>query len=45
MMNKTTIDSEHKQQELLNRTNKIQDEYETMLRDNLASGKKLRESK
>lgn len=44
-MNKTTIDSEHKQLELLNRTNKISEEYDTMLRDNLASGKKLRENK
>lgn len=44
-MNKTSIDSEHKQEELLSRANKSKEEYETLLRDNLVSGRKLRENK
>lgn len=44
-MNKTSIDSEAKQTELLQRANEARSEYETMLQANLANGKKLRENK
>lgn len=44
-MNKTCVESEQKQQELLKLANKTKAEYETMLRENLVSGKKMRENK
>lgn len=44
-MNKTCVESEQKQQDLLKLANKTRAEYETMLGENLVAGKKIRENK
>lgn len=44
-MNKACVESEHRQQDLLKLANKTKEKYETLLRDNMAAGKTLRENK
>lgn len=44
-MNKACVESEHRQQDLLKLANKTKEKYETLLRDNMAAGKALRENK
>lgn len=44
-MNKTSIDSEAKQAELMQRAKDARAEYDNMLQTNLATGKKMRENK
>lgn len=44
-MNKASIDSKQRQDELLAEMEKLQEEYQTLLQNNLKAGKKLREEK
>lgn len=44
-MNKTSIDSEARQNELQQNVSEARTKYESMLQTNLVAGKKLRETK